>query len=334
MNLLKKYVFLIFICSVLFSIKVTNAQSQDSVYFISYDEISKIIDGDTFKFKKNDKSNRLLCLDTEETYKGKNASDKTSEIADSWLDYYYQVKIEKGSNRPIKLESPFGYETAEWTAEFFKDVKQVRIEVDDVLRITDIYGRDLVYVFAEKDGKFVNYNLECIKQGYSPYFNKYGNSKRFHFEFIEAQEYARRNKLGIWNPDSKCYPDYDDRVKWWNERAFQIDNFNAKSLFNKDYINLSNNDAVYRLNDNIGKEITVFGNASHFYSERYPYLIRIMISKEVNFDIYIEESESGLLYELDTDKMESYYFYCIGKIEKNGNKFRMKLTDINQIYFE
>jgi endonuclease YncB( thermonuclease family) len=334
MHLPKKYIYLIIICSVLFSIKFANAQNQDSVFFISYDEISKIIDGDTFKFKKNDKSYRLLCLDTEETYKGKNANDKTSEIADRWLDYYYQVKIEKGSNRPIKLESPFGYETAEWTTDYFKDVKQVRIEVDDVFRITDIYGRDLVYVFAEKDGKIVNFNLESVKQGYSPYFNKYGNSKRFHLEFTEAQEYARRNKLGIWNPNSKCYPDYDDRVKWWNERAFQIENFNSKFLFNVDYINLLNKDALDRLYDNIGKEITVFGNASHFYTERYPFLIRIMISKEATFDIYIEESESGIINELDTDKMESYYFYCIGKIEKNSNKFRMKLTNSNQIHFE
>ena len=331
---MKKYINLTISACLLFVFGSALAQNPNSVYFVSYDEITKIIDGDTFKFKKSDKSHRLLCLDTEETFKGKDAFDKTSDISDRWLEFYYQVKIDKNSENPIKLESPFGYETVQWTTEFFKDVKKISVELDDTLRKVDVYGRELVYVFAEKDGKYINYNLECVKHGFSPYFNKYGNSSRYHSDFYEAQEFARKNRLGIWNPVSKCYPDYAERLIWWNKRAFQIDNFNSKYHGNKAYVNLLNNDAVDRLEENIGKEITVFGNASDIYTTRYPYLIRLMIMKEISVDIYIEESESWMMKELDMRKMESYFFYFSGVLEEYGNKFRMKLTNINQLYFE
>ena len=40
-------------------------------------------------------------------------------------------------------------------------------------------------------GEWVNYNLECVKAGYTPYFVKYGRARRFHKEFVEAQDQAR-----------------------------------------------------------------------------------------------------------------------------------------------
>lgn len=331
---MKIYYNLVFTILILFVSGIARPQNTESAYFVSYDEIAKIIDGDTFKFKKTDKSKRLLFLDTEETFKGKNALEKSSEIAENWMDYYFRVKLEKGTDYPIKLESPFGYETVEWTSDFFKGVQRVRIELDDSLRTMDVYGRELVYVFVEKDGKFINYNLECVKRGYSPYFNKYGNSKRFHADFLNAQEYAQKNRLGIWNPAAKCYPDYDDRIKWWNDRAAQIDNFNLKYLNNPVYINLLNNDASAKLFENIGKVITVFCTVTEVLTNRFPYLLRIMLSKDVFVDLYINETESVILNQLDIGKIENYLFYCTGLVELNGNKFRIKLSDKLQIKIE
>lgn len=311
------------------------AQKQaDSLFIIQEDEITKVVDGDTFKFKHLDKSTRLLCIDTEETYKGKNAEQKTAAITDNWFEYYKDQKLEKKSDHPIKLDSPFGYETALWAQDFFKDAKRIRIEKDDTLRSIDMFGRYLVYVFAEKNGKFVNYALECVRLGYSPYFNKYGNSARFHKEFVEAQEYAKANKLGIWNPKTKCYPDYDERVKWWNERADQLDNFYAKYANDKSIINLLNSDAEVNLKNNLGKEITVFGNIGEIYSDRFPYLMRVALTKEVSFDIVVEEEYLPVFKEIDTKRMDSYYFYCTGKLENREKKFKMKLKSKDQIRFE
>jgi endonuclease YncB( thermonuclease family) len=327
----KKYFYIIVSLLVFLPSVLLYSQNSDTSYFVSFDEITKIIDGDTFKFKNIEKSNRLLCLDTEETFKGKNAYEKTAEIADSWLDFYYQSKIEKGTEHPIKLDSPFGYETALWTTEFFKDVKRVRIEIDDTLRTVDIYGRELVYVFAEKDGKFINYNLECVRQGYSPYFNKYGNSNRFHKEFTEAQEYARKNKLGIWNPAAKCYPDYDERIKWWNKRALQIENYKKKYADNNKFVNLLNDDAKIKLSGCIGQKVTVFGSVSEVFSFRFPYLLRITLSKGESLDLFINEDDAGIFNEIDLEKLESNFFYCSGILEKNSNNYKIILRKLNQI---
>jgi len=321
--------------AVLLFTQLTFAQKKsDSLYLIQEDEITKVVDGDTFKFKHLSKSTRLLCIDTEETFKGKNAKKKTDAIADDWLNYYYEQKAEKNSDHPIKLDSPFGYEAGVWATEYFKDVKRVRIEKDDSLRSIDIYGRYLVYVFAEKNGKFVNYSLECVRLGYSPYFNKYGNSNRFHKEFVEAQEYAKTNKLGIWNKNTKCYPDYEERIKWWNERAEQLENYYAKYGNDRSVINLLNSDAEANLLSSVGKEITVFGNIGEVYSDRYPYMMRSALSKEVSFDILVEQEDLAVFETIDVKRMESHYFYLSGKLEKKDNRFKVKLKSVGQVRFE
>lgn len=306
----------------------------DTTFLIQEDEITKVVDGDTFKFKNLDKSTRLLCIDTEETFKGKNAKEKTEAISANWTDYYIQQMNEKISKKPIKLESPFGYESALWAADFFKDVKKIRIERDDTLRGVDIYGRYLVYVFAEKNGKFVNYALECVRLGYSPYFNKYGNSNRFHKEFVDAQNYAKENKLGIWNTNTKCYPDYEDRVKWWNERADQLVKFYENYSKDENVINLINGDAATRLKNNVGKEITVFGSIGEIMTDRFPYLLRVALSREVSLDFVIFEEFLPVFESLDLEKMDSYYFYCTGKLEEQNMRYKIKITDKSQIRFE
>ena len=59
-----------------------------------------------------------------------------------------------------------------------------------------------------------------------------------------------------------------------------------------------------------------------------------MLSKDVFVDLYINETESGILNQLDIGKIENYFFYCTGKVEWTGNKFRIKLTDKLQINSE
>lgn len=312
--------------------KVT--QTTDSNLIVGYDEITKVVDGDTFRFKHLDKSTRLLCIDTEETFKGKNAESKTDEIRDWWLQFYNQEKQAKNTTHPIKLDSPFGYETGEWAKEFVKDASRVRIEKDDTLRSIDMFDRYLVYIFVEKNGVWINYNLECVRTGHSPYFNKYGNSARFHQEFVDAQRYAQENKLGIWDPKSLCYPDYDQRITWWNERAKQLEWFYEKYGNDENVVNLLNSDAENRLTQNLGKEITTFGSIGEILTDRFPYLMRTSISKGVTFDIVVEEKNKEVFKSLDFDKLNGYYFYCSGKLYGKEGRYKIELTNKEQIKFE
>lgn len=305
----------------------------DSSLIIGEFKISKVTDGDTFRFENLDKPTRLLGIDTEETFKTDDAEQKTNEIAANWGAFYIS---EKGDSKmPVKTDSPLGFEAWKWAEEFFKNVDFVRLEKEDDERSVDIFGRYLVYMIAVmKDGTEINYNIECVKQGYSPYFNKYGNSKRFNKEFIEAQNYARDNSLGIWDPNKKHYPDYDKRLEWWNLRAKQIDDFETKYSGNELYFNLASDKDYARLENYLGQEITVFGNISDILTKKYPYLMRIPHTKNETFEIVIHEENAGMLADLDMDTKKEYSTYIKGKLEKYNDKYQIVLRNKEDLWVE
>jgi endonuclease YncB( thermonuclease family) len=295
--------------------------------------VTKITDADTFRFDKLDRPARLLSIDTEETFKTPDAKEKIDEIALNWEEFY---KLQKGESKfPVKTDSPLGYEAWKWAEEFMKDVSKVRLEREADDRSVDIFDRYLVYVIAMKsDGTEVNYNIESVRNGYSPYFNKYGNSKRFHEQFVEAQEYARENKLGIWDPAKKKYPDYDERLVWWNKRANQLENFEKKFSGTNGYINLSSPTDFEKLANYLGKEVTVFGGIGKVMTDKFPYLLRIPITKGVDFDLVIKEKDKQLLSEIDIDTMKEFYIYAKGVVEMYDGRYQIVLQDKEQIWMD
>lgn len=313
-------------------VSFTQAQVKDSSLIVGNFTVAKIVDGDTFKFVNLDKSTRLMCIDTEETFKSKDARERSEEIASDWLNYYKENQ--KGSNHPIKLDSPFGYDTWQWTKEFMADADSVRLEKDDNLRGIDVYNRYLVYVITYKKGKEVNYNLECVRTGHSPYFNKYGNSKRFHKEFVEAQEYAKKNKLGIWNSKTKCYPDYNDRVRWWNKRAEQIDNFASKYINDNKYVNFLSDDGFDKLKDYVNTEVIIFASIGEIFNSKFPYLIRFSQSRTKSVDLVVFEDKADLFNEINIDDFKSFYIYVKGKLELYKGRYKITFKNKNQIWME
>jgi endonuclease YncB( thermonuclease family) len=308
------------------------SQVKDTSLIVGNFIVTKVVDGDTFKFKNLGKSTRLLCIDTEETFKSKDAKERTEEIASDWLNFY---KGKKGESKyPAKLDSPFGYDTWQWAKKFMEDVDSVRLEKDDNIRVIDVYDRYLVYVIVYKKGIEINYNLECVKTGHSPYFNKYGNSRRFHKEFVEAQEYAKQNKLGIWNSKTKCYPDYPDRLKWWNKRAEQIGNFESKYQSKENYFNLLNDDDYKRLNDNVNSEVVIFGSIGEIFKNKYPYLVRFSHSRTQGVDLVVFEDKADIFNQINFDEYKEYYTYLKGKLEKKYGKYRIVFKNKEQVWME
>lgn len=70
--------------------------------------------------------------------------------------------------------------------------KTVTLEFEKNKR--DTFGRLLAYVFVEK----VNFNVELVREGFSPYYTKYGKSSKYDAAFISAETSARERKLNIW----------------------------------------------------------------------------------------------------------------------------------------
>ncbi|MGQ0507636.1 MAG: thermonuclease family protein, partial [Myxococcaceae bacterium] len=146
---------------------------------------------------------------------------------------------------------------------FFEGVSQIRMERDHPLEIRDYYNRYLAYLMVEKSpGNWVNYNVECVRAGMSPYFVKYGRSRRFHKEFLAAQEEARARKIGIWDPSKQHYDDYEERLKWWSAREEAITRFEKRMEEHPDYIALTRFDALERMEKKLGETVVLLGSVS------------------------------------------------------------------------
>jgi endonuclease YncB( thermonuclease family) len=205
--------------------------------------LSRVVDGDTIKVEGLDASLRLLGLDTEEIHHGKRGP-------------------QGAPNRPKKYATPMGDEAKAWAEQFFAGVTKVRLERDDPQEIRDRYGRYLAYVLVERDGKWVNYNVEAVRAGMAPYFPKYGTSRRFHEQFVAAEAEAKAAKRGIWDPQKQAYPDYAEREAWWGARGKFVADFRAQP----GGIDLTHEDAEATLDAAVGKPVDVLATVGKIYA--------------------------------------------------------------------
>ncbi len=215
--------------------------------------MTRVVDGDTIRVNGLDSSLRLLGMDTEETFK--NEADRRAVETD-WNAY---LKEKKGHPRPGRIATPMGEQAKKWAKHFFEGVVKVRLERDHPKEIRDRFKRYLAYVFVQKNGVWVNYNVEAVRAGMSPYFTKYGHSRRFHNDFVAAQTEAKAAKRGIWASGIMNYPDYPEREAWWAPRAEFIDAFRKEGEGKDNYIDISQWDAMNRLEAYVGKEVNLLG---------------------------------------------------------------------------
>ncbi len=230
-----------------------------------------VIDGDTIRVEGLDRAVRLLSIDTEETFHGK---AERAAAAKDFRSYLHRTRGD--SPRPVKAGTPMGEEAKRFAKSFFEGVELVRLERDDPKEIRGHYGRLLAHAIVQKEGRWVRYNLECVRAGMSPYFTKYGYSNRFHKDFAAAETEAREARRGIWNPDSKSYDDYDERRAWWNARAEFILAFEHEASGRDDYIELSHWDAGMQLEEALGREVTVLATVERI--RRFDRLVRVELA--------------------------------------------------------
>ena len=128
-------------------------------------KVIRIVDGDTIVIMYDGKHEkvRLLCVNTPESVH----PDKKQNIPMGKVASKYTEK--KLTGKHVKLE----------------------FEID---RLRGNHGRLLAYVFVNGQ----NFNLVLVRQGLSPYYTKYGRSKKYDAEFRAAEKQARKEKLNIW----------------------------------------------------------------------------------------------------------------------------------------
>lgn len=223
-----------------------------------------VVDGDTLRAVGFDQSIRLLCLDTEEALKDEDLAHATRD----WEGY---VREKMGEDGQIASYGTFlGNEATAFARNFFEGIDEIFVEYESPMRTRGFFGRHLAYVWIKKHGDetgWLNYNLEAVRAGMSPYYTKYGYSELYHDEFLVAQEEARKARRGIWAPGAKAYSDYDARFKEWTVRADQIALFRRNFSDDDGYIELGTDTAMARLRQKIGERVVVFG-AIDRYSPR------------------------------------------------------------------
>ncbi len=236
--------------------------------------VTKVTDGDTVKVDGLDSSLRLLGIDAEETFK----SEGDRRAAEAGFEQYMAAK-RGSSKRPVKFASPMGEVAKHWGIDFFDGVGTVRVERDHPAEIRDRYDRYLAYVIANKGGTWLNYNVELVRAGMSPYFAKYGQSRRFHDDFVAAEAEAKAAKRGIWAAGVPAYDDYPERLAWWNARGAYVAKFRAagEAQGRQDYIDLTHWDAKKQLEAHVGKEVHVLSTVGDIrIGERGP--TRVLLS--------------------------------------------------------
>jgi endonuclease YncB( thermonuclease family) len=214
--------------------------------------LTKVVDGDTVWVDGLDRSLRILGVDAEETFK--NEPDRKAVEAD-WNAYLKAKR--NGGKRPVKMATPLGEQAKLWAKHFFEGIDKVKVERDHPAEIRDRYDRYLAYVLAPKNGVWLNFNVELVRAGMAPYFNKYGNSRRYHKDFVAAEAEAKAAKRGIWAPGVLAYPDYPERAEWWGARAVFVDEFRKEAEGKTNYIDLTHWDALTQLEEFIGKEVHI-----------------------------------------------------------------------------
>jgi endonuclease YncB( thermonuclease family) len=251
--------------------------------------MGRVVDGDTIHVEGLDSSLRLLGFDAEETFKHE-AERRSYE--GGWDQYKIAVRTGKDGKRlprPAKFATPMGDFARDWAVKWFTGVDKVRLERDHPAEIRDRYNRYLAYVFANKNGVWLNYNVEAVRAGMAPYFPKYGQSRRYHKDFVDAEAEAKAAKRGIWQPGVEAYDDYPEREAWWGARGEFVAKFREEAEGNggkANYIDLTHWDALSTLESMLGKEVVILATVGEVYiGEKGPTRVTLSRAQKSDFPL-------------------------------------------------
>ena len=161
-------------------------------------QLISVTDGDTLRvlLDGQERSLRVACADTEESRPG-------------------------GSKPATRL----GLETTAMAKQHFTlpdgtlAAVTLEFDTDDPLDVCltkhlDNHGRVLAYVHHNGE----SYLHKLVREGWSPYFTKYGRSRPLHNELLEAEASAQADGLRVWDAGRSDRRPYERLVPWWSLR--------------------------------------------------------------------------------------------------------------------
>jgi len=310
---------------------------EDVPFLVGEFKVTRVVDGDTIAVDGLEETIRFLCIDTEECEKGPGAEQRTLAVAQDYLRYVR----EKTDREPMtKFNTPMGWEAKKFAEQWFPIGSAVRVEYDNLARKTGYYGRVLGYVFAKRNGEWINYNVECVRAGMSPYYEKYGHSERFEPQFLAAEREARIHQRGVWSPYAMAYPNYNERIAWWARRAATMKQFEAKYGGQKNAIRLIDEDDWGRLKELIGQEVILFGSLAKARPDASPPLLEFEHKQYLRLAVLVPEKG---LFDAMVERLKSTedeFVYIRGTLEKGFSRdkrdylYSLKVDSPKQLWLE
>lgn len=172
---------------------------------------------------------RLMCVDTEESQVPRGTSRHFKPItyggkeADIWLKDHLGVNHDGRPKPGMPIYVDVEFDTVEDTIIGCRQHNQ------------ENYGRMLAYVHVGGRPTGENLSLAVVRAGRSPYFIKYGRSRLYHADFLEAERLAMAEERGLWGimsavgersiPVSDYVRNYMQLLPWWSMREGIIEDF-------------------------------------------------------------------------------------------------------------
>lgn len=303
-----------------------------------------VVDGDTLRVEpreagSKEPSVRILCLDTEETFKGSKADIERdrAEAEKDFAAYAKRMRKEHPGSRP---GTPAGEAAKEFAKAFFKEVSRVRLERDEVEAVEkDEFGRTLAHVVVvktggENAGKDVLYAEECVRAGWSPYHVKFGRSQRFDARLKKAQEEARAAKRGIWGNSIAHYDGYAERMGMAEDRAKQVDAWiadyqKASDEGRRSMARLGAPVQMARLRERLGRRVTVFGALDDKVTSGRPRLLLFVDAPQSPFTVRVPDDSVWRALELG--KIERRYCRVTGVLSDDGGRLGLTLLSATDL---
>ena len=218
-----------------------------------------VVDGDTLRLVGFDKSVRVLCLDSEEALRG----EELERAEADWEGYQRERKGEGSFTR--SYGTFVGNEATAWAREFFKGRSEVYVEYASERHTRDFFGRHLAHIWVKTPaGAWLNFGVEAVRAGWSPYATEYGHCEPYREHFELAQREAQRSARGIWRSGQRGYDDYPQRFEEWAPRARQIGLFRERLAAHPEVIELGTDTAMARLRLRVGERVVVFGSVDRY----------------------------------------------------------------------
>jgi micrococcal nuclease len=192
--------------------------------------------------------------------------------------------------------------------------------------------------YVHKDEE--NYNLKLIKEGWSPYFVKYGRSRLYHRQMTDAEAVAKAYNFVIWNPNTNAKVpsrNYANLLPWWSMRGSIVEEFRLSETRGGAFSVRLDYPQILAASET-GKSITIFCDLQAGINKWIGDNALIHAGSVYHrLDLWIPDVETDIMAPLKRLIDKRYagqgrgYVYVSGKVEQYKGKPQIVLKHIKQL---